>query len=353
VTENPSVIAASGQEPAPEDTPERPLVTFVLVAYNQEKFIREAVEGVFAQTYTPLEIILSDDCSPDRTFAIMQEMAAAYRGPHRVRAVQTRPNLGIIQHVLMRGREAQGEIVVMGAGDDVSKPNRVAVLAQAFTPEVGAVYSLSDLIDEHGTLIRKGIERGSRPISFDAMIARSMCLAGDISHVNVTQGSTAAYRSELFWAPINQDRKSYTEEMVLCFYGHLLGLRVELVPESLVAYREHLGALTNIPDSERAAQERRPESVARLARRVNMEMFLDFHHVACQTDTNGRIDRSAILRNYKENETKFFWIDMSFRQKVSAAIASALEGNWRLSGWCLSRIFGFYELVRRGQKVHS
>lgn len=353
MTDNPSVGQASGQQPAPDDAAERPLVTFVLVAYNQEKFIREAVEGAFAQTYTPLEIILSDDFSPDRTFSIMQEMAEAYRGPHSVRAVQTQPNLGIIQHVLMRGREAQGEIVVMGAGDDVSKPNRVAVLAQAFTPEVGAVYSLSDLIDEHGTLIQEGIERGLRPTGFDAMIARAMCLSGDASHVKVTQGSTAAYRSELFWAPINQDRKSYTEEMVLCFYGHLLGLRVELVPESLVAYREHLGALTNVPDSERAARARWPESVARQARRVNMEMFLDFHHVACQKDTNGRIDRSAILRNYKENETKFFWIDMSFQQKFAATIASVLEGNWRLAGWCLSRIFGFYELVRRKQMVHS
>ena len=40
-----------------------PLVTFALFAYNQERYVREAVEGAFAQTYQPLEIILSDDCS--------------------------------------------------------------------------------------------------------------------------------------------------------------------------------------------------------------------------------------------------------------------------------------------------
>lgn len=57
---------------------QRPLVTFALFAYNQEKYIREAVDGAFSQTYEPLEIILSDDCSSDRTFEIMQEMAAAY-----------------------------------------------------------------------------------------------------------------------------------------------------------------------------------------------------------------------------------------------------------------------------------
>jgi len=42
---------------------EKSLITLALVAYNQERFISEALEGAFAQTYSPLEIILSDDCS--------------------------------------------------------------------------------------------------------------------------------------------------------------------------------------------------------------------------------------------------------------------------------------------------
>ena len=58
----------------PDTSPERPLVTFALFAYNQENYIRAAVEGAFAQTYQPLEIILSDDCSKDRTFEIMQRL---------------------------------------------------------------------------------------------------------------------------------------------------------------------------------------------------------------------------------------------------------------------------------------
>lgn len=334
-------------------TAERPLVTLVLVTYNQERFVREAVDGAFMQTYSPLEIILSDDCSPDGTFEIIEEMAAAYTGPHQVRAVRTTHNLGIIQHVLLRGREAAGEVVVMGAGDDISKPDRVARLVEAFTPEVGAVYSLCDLIDEHSALIREGVERGIRPKSFDAAIARAMCLEGDVSHVKVTQGSTAAYRSELFAAPIDYDRKPYTEEMVLCFYGFLLGFKVELVSESLVLYREHLGAITNIPDAERLAQKRRSEAQARQARRVNMEMFLDFHHIACSKDTEGRINRSAILRQYNDNATKFFWMDMSMPQKLASAVSAALAGDWRLSAWCLSRLLGFYELVRNNDEVRG
>ena len=62
-------MTKAGSSPSP------PLVTFALFAYNQEAFIREAVASALSQTYEPLEIILSDDCSTDRTFAIMQELA--------------------------------------------------------------------------------------------------------------------------------------------------------------------------------------------------------------------------------------------------------------------------------------
>ena len=41
-------------EEMPDNATDRPLVTFALFAYNQEDYIREAVEGAFAQTYEPL-----------------------------------------------------------------------------------------------------------------------------------------------------------------------------------------------------------------------------------------------------------------------------------------------------------
>ena len=88
INAEPETRAESG-----ERISQRPLVTFALFAYNQERFIREAIEGAFAQTYEPLEIILSDDCSADRTFEIIQENAAAYLGPHSVFTYRTPYNL--------------------------------------------------------------------------------------------------------------------------------------------------------------------------------------------------------------------------------------------------------------------
>lgn len=53
-------------------TPDRPGVTFALLVYNQEQYIHAAVESAFAQTYEPLEIILSDHCSSDHLNEVLR-----------------------------------------------------------------------------------------------------------------------------------------------------------------------------------------------------------------------------------------------------------------------------------------
>jgi glycosyltransferase involved in cell wall biosynthesis len=104
----------------------RPLVSFVLLAYKQEQFVREAVEGALAQTYSPLEIILCDDCSPDGTYEILQEMAASYRGPHALQVHRPPANRGLSAQIDAAVKLAKGEWIVVAAGDDISLPDRVA-----------------------------------------------------------------------------------------------------------------------------------------------------------------------------------------------------------------------------------
>jgi glycosyltransferase involved in cell wall biosynthesis len=114
------------------ETPGRPLVTFVLLAYNQERYIREAVEAALAQEYSPLEIILSDDCSTDRTFAIIASIAKIYGGANKVRLNRNDRNLGISGHINKIMSLSHGEIVVVAAGDDISIPCRTAALVDAW-----------------------------------------------------------------------------------------------------------------------------------------------------------------------------------------------------------------------------
>ena len=108
------------------------LVTLAIIAYRQEAVVAEAIAAAFAQTYQPLEILLSDDCSPDGTYQVMEQMAAGYTGPHRLRLNRNRQNLGLIGHVNRVFDLAEGVLIVANAGDDISEPERVARLYAAF-----------------------------------------------------------------------------------------------------------------------------------------------------------------------------------------------------------------------------
>ena len=115
---------------------EKPLVTISMITYNQERYVRDAVRGVLAQTYEPLEIVISDDCSIDSTWDIIRDEVEAYRksgGIHKNIVLNcNEKNLGIIRHSLAQEARIHGELMVANAGDDISMPNRVERIVEAW-----------------------------------------------------------------------------------------------------------------------------------------------------------------------------------------------------------------------------
>lgn len=102
----------------------RPLVSILLIAYNQAHVVADAIAGALAQTYSPLEILISDDCSPDGTWAAIEAATRDYRGPHRLVLNRNEQNMGISGHLSKLARMSRGELLVVAAGDDVSTPER-------------------------------------------------------------------------------------------------------------------------------------------------------------------------------------------------------------------------------------
>ena len=146
----------------------KPLLTLAVCSYNQERFVKEAVEAAFAQTYSPLEIILTDDCSKDRTFEIMQQMAAAYRGPHKVVLNRNPSNFGLGKHLNRLIELVHGEFLVVAAADDVSLPTRVEVMHDAWERSNRKAHAIQcgtiDIDDEGNLLGGKDAEASTMPL---------------------------------------------------------------------------------------------------------------------------------------------------------------------------------------------
>ncbi len=112
--------------------PIKPLVSFLIVTYNQEYFIQDAIEGAFSQNYSPMEIIISDDCSTDDTYGVICNMVSRYNGEHKIIINRNESNLGIAGNVNKAMQMANGDIFVLAAGDDQSLPHRVQRTCEIF-----------------------------------------------------------------------------------------------------------------------------------------------------------------------------------------------------------------------------
>ncbi len=212
----------------------KPVISVIVPTYNQENYVQEAILSVFSQTYQPLEVILSDDCSKDSTFEIMQKLVSEYNGPHKLILLRNNYNLGVCAHVNKLVKIASGELIVGAAGDDISVPERVAKIYDKFEEsgfKAKAIYS-----DFYNLIDHKLIE-GNYTIN-----ESNATLINHIKGKFITVGAVSCYHRAVFnkFEPLSD---SNAEDNILGFRALLLG-QIGFISEKLVQYRRHQKSIT-------------------------------------------------------------------------------------------------------------
>lgn len=92
-------------------------VSVLIVAYNHELYIDQAVRSVLVQRANfDFEIIIGEDCSTDRTLEILTELQEQF--PDKIRLLNTDHNLGMIQNSIRSYQACHGEYIALLDGDD-------------------------------------------------------------------------------------------------------------------------------------------------------------------------------------------------------------------------------------------
>lgn len=312
-----------------------PRVSLVLIAYQQERFIRDAVRSALAQDYPGVDIILSDDCSPDETFETMQAEAGGYQGPHQVTVRQPPRNLGLVCHLFDAAALASGDLIVIAAGDDLSYPQRVRRLADEWRQSgADALFSNWDVVDEAGNVVRRGRPSGAPDLRTDRYFrgAAPVFLAG----------ATAAYSAETFRRIPRPSQPIFAEDLYFSLLLAWRGRSVRYIEEPLVGYRAHAAALTHVDRSGQALVEQERDAARwsgsmaaqlRLVRKVIADPPTALDGWGCEVS----LDCRAIDDDIAFNEFRATWLDGRFGQRLHALRRFR---DPRQRRWLLPRLFG-------------
>lgn len=97
-------------------------ISIVMCTYNGEKFLREQLDSIVAQTYPIFELLIQDDGSTDSTAEIIGEYTARY--PYIDWKVNPR-NLGFNANFRTAIQRARGELIAISDQDDVWHANKL------------------------------------------------------------------------------------------------------------------------------------------------------------------------------------------------------------------------------------
>jgi glycosyltransferase involved in cell wall biosynthesis len=216
-----------------------PLVTIGIPVYNGEAFLEDALRSAMEQTFTDIEIVISDNASTDRTAEIVARLAAT---DPRIRVFRNQVNLGAAPNYNRCYEEARGKYFKWLAHDDRMKPGYLAAMVAALEnrPDAVLANAITDYIDENGECFTTydselRAASGTDPVQrFGEMVLRSHSC---VDFFGLCRRS--ALEGSLLHGPFHGADRAFLAQMAL--RGALIQ-----VPEHLIEMREHSQRYTRV-----------------------------------------------------------------------------------------------------------
>ncbi len=150
-----------------------PKVTVMMMVYNAERYLRQAIDSVLGQTFTNFELLILDDAATDHSLEIIQ----SYSDP-RIRLIRNESNRGVAYSRSKVLPLARGEYVAVLDADDVALPERLQVQVSYLDthPDICLVGSAYQVINEDGK-VETTHSMPTNPLTIRWLLLLGNCIA--------------------------------------------------------------------------------------------------------------------------------------------------------------------------------
>jgi len=207
----------------------QPLVSVCIALYNHERFLRQTLDSVLAQTYKNFEIIVVDDGSSDGSLELLESYARQYPSI-RVFTHPNKSNKGISATTNLAVEQSRGEYLAFLGSDDVWCEDKLERQLPLFDDsQIGLVCSRSYIIDGVGQRVPDVII--GTDVSNDPDVLVKMIRANQIAALTVVVRRECFEQLGLFDAAVYSDWEMWMRIMARW--------KVGFIDEPLAFYRVH------------------------------------------------------------------------------------------------------------------
>ncbi|MDZ7900031.1 MAG: glycosyltransferase family 2 protein [Arcicella sp.] len=213
-------------------------LSIALCTYNGARFLREQLQSLANQTLLPFEVVITDDCSKDNTFDIIQEFSNILN----IKYFSNEKPLKVTKNFEKAISLCSGDIILMCDQDDLWHADKLAKIHAYFlkTPNNVAVFSDADLVNEKGESLNQNFWSAVRFHKEQRELWKSgksveILLAG-----NRTAGCMMAFRKEL--RDIVLPFPTHIPEMIHDNWITIVAAILDslgMIEEKLISYRQH------------------------------------------------------------------------------------------------------------------
>ncbi len=134
-----------------------PLVSVIIPCYNHKPFLEQCLKSVADQTYTNIEVIILDDCSPDGSAAEIDRLIHCNtwkaRFPKRTRFYAFTHNQGAHNAINYGINHSNGDIIALLNSDDMYHPDRIQLMVNQIQRGQDFVFSRVQYIDSKNSYL--------------------------------------------------------------------------------------------------------------------------------------------------------------------------------------------------------
>lgn len=243
-----------------------PTVTIGLPVYNGEKYLRESLDALLAQTFTDFELVISDNASTDATPLICEEYAA--RDP-RIRCLRQVTNIGAGPNHNILVPQARGRYFKWASHDDLYAPELIerCVALLETNPEAVLTHAWDAVIDAAGETVHK------QPYALDTANPDPAARLHSLLYVPGGNDFYGVIRTDVL-RDVGEHGSYYNADRVFVAGLALRGTFVQ-APEVLYLRRDHAGRATRAGDRRARAAALEPRRADRL-RHPMVRMYAEY-----------------------------------------------------------------------------